>query len=735
MLKIVKKIRGIGAALLCAMTSIISAEAQEFRALWVDAWGSGFLTPSQVTTLVNHCRTYNFNAVVVQMRRRGDAFYFPQAPNGDPRTTAIASDYDALQELINQCNTGTPKIEVHCWVVSHLIWSGSTPPSQSGHVYNLHPEYLMKDSLGNTEIGEGFYLDPGHPDAARWNYNMAKDIVSRYNVTGFHWDYIRYPAQDSGYNDTAISRYNAEFGLTGKPSPSDSQFSQWRRRQVTDFLRWANADLLAIKTNLIISTAVFASRSDAYNARFQDWAAWNNEGIIDLCMPMNYTSDNTIFNSRVDDAFNNQGVRRVYVGQGGYLNTKENTVVQLKYVRNKPLYGTQLYSYRIPNSGTVNQTATFDYIKQNYQPTWKGTPSLPWKTSPTKGIVKGTITRQDTGAVVYNATVTVNTSPSRSQKSTVHGKYAHFELPTGTFTVSATASGFGTASGTVTVEAGKVKTLNLVLPVSNDVFIIDNPAATISGSWTLATSATDKYGDDYRYKAQGTGSAYLQYTPNLPSSGDYQVYEWHSVGSNRSQGTPHVIAYNGGTMTVNINQQANGGKWNLIGTFNFLSGTGGNVKITDGFTDGTQIAIADAIKFVRVPADIIIDNPSASIAGSWTLATTATDKYGSDYRYKGSGTGSAYLQYTPDITVAGNYDLYEWHSVGSNRTTDAPIVINYNGGSVTKRIDQTVNGGKWVYVGRYNFAKGTTGNIRIADNFTTGSVVIADAVKLVFVSQ
>ena len=47
---------------------------------------------------------------------------------------------------------------------------------------------------------------------------MATNIVRRYAVDGFHWDYIRYPTTDSGFNPTAIARYNAEFGLTGQPS-------------------------------------------------------------------------------------------------------------------------------------------------------------------------------------------------------------------------------------------------------------------------------------------------------------------------------------------------------------------------------------------------------------------------------------------------------------------------------------------------------------------------------------
>ena len=132
-----------------------------------------------------------------------------------------------------------------------------------------------------------------------------------------------------------------------------------------------------------------------------------------------------------------------------------------------------------------------------------------------------------------------------------------------------------------------------------------------------------------------------------------------------------------------MNQQINGGQWNLLGTFNFINGTTDNVKLTDGFADSANVAIADAIKFTPVASDIIIDNPSATVVGSWTTATSATDKFGLDYRYTSSGTGSAYLQYAPNLTTAGNYRVYEWHSAGANRTTDAPYVVTYNGGSQT----------------------------------------------------
>src|SRR6185503_652029 len=132
-------------------------QSNEFRGICVDAWGTGFLSASEVTQLVADCRAYNFNAIVVQMRRRGDTFYTPGISGNDPKTTAIASGFDALQNLITKAHDtsgGQRRLEVHCWVTTHVIWSSTTPPSQAGHVFNLHPEYLTKNSAGANWISE-----------------------------------------------------------------------------------------------------------------------------------------------------------------------------------------------------------------------------------------------------------------------------------------------------------------------------------------------------------------------------------------------------------------------------------------------------------------------------------------------------------------------------------------------------------------------------------------------------
>ncbi|MFN7138329.1 MAG: fibronectin type III domain-containing protein, partial [Limisphaerales bacterium] len=234
-----------------------------------------------------------------------------------------------------------------------------------------------------------------------------------------------------------------------------------------------------------------------------------------------------------------------------------------------------------------------------------------------------------------------------------------------------------------------------VTPPAQSDLIVDNTEATVVGSWSSATSATDKFGADYRFKGRGTGAAYLQFTPDFAVSGNYQVFAWHSAGSNRATNVPVVVTSLAGTQTYFVNQQVNGGRWNYIGTFYFQAGAGGNVKVTDGFADATagRVVMADAIRFIYLPPqqvpDIIVDTPAAIFTGAWTTATSATDKYGADYRFRSRTTnGANFATFTPTVNVSGDYQVYEWHSAGSNRAQDAPHIITHAIGTQTIPVNQ-----------------------------------------------
>jgi hypothetical protein len=129
--------------------------------------------------------------------------------------------------------------------------------------------------------------------------------------------------------------------------------------------------------------------------------------------------------------------------------------------------------------------------------------------------------------------------------------------------------------------------------------------------------------------------------------------------------------------------------------------------------------------------ELIVDNQASRPTGTWMNGKTR-GFYGGDYIWKGKGTGANYVKFVPVIPIAGEYEVYEWHVGGTNRASDAPYIISYNGGTQTILVNQQINGSKWNLLGKFNFTQGSSGEIRITDGISmAGQMVMADAVRFV----
>ena len=135
-------------------------------------------------------------------------------------------------------------------------------------------------------------------------------------------------------------------------------------------------------------------------------------------------------------------------------------------------------------------------------------------------------------------------------------------------------------------------------------------------------------------------------------------------------------------------------------------------------------------------SEVIVDNGEATYTGSWITATSSADKYGADYRYVSttSGGGNASALYYPNITVPGYYDVFVWYPQGGNRSTNTPVSVYHNGGSVITRINQETGGGGWRQVGtNLNFRSGTNGFVRVSNGTgESNQIVAADAVRFAY---
>ena len=142
--------------------------------------------------------------------------------------------------------------------------------------------------------------------------------------------------------------------------------------------------------------------------------------------------------------------------------------------------------------------------------------------------------------------------------------------------------------------------------------------------------------------------------------------------------------------------------------------------------------------------EVVLDNDSAGVtfSGAWADSTAGARWYDEDYgatadavRYRSASTSAgsetATATYTPNIQEAGFYPIYVWASAGTNRTSQL-YKVNHTGGQTQLRVDHSMVGNGWVYLGTYYFDSGSSaaaGSVVISNEGAAGKVVIADAVR------
>jgi uncharacterized lipoprotein YddW (UPF0748 family) len=438
--------------LLAAPGRAVAAEGDQFRAYWVDAFGEGIYTPAEVDELVAEAKAGNFNALVVQVGRRGDCFCNNAIM---PRTQANIAPYpyDPLQTLIDKAHA--EDIEVHAWVIATAIWNSGVAPLDPTHVYNTHgPSKTGYDNWVMTRYDGSrpgdTYLDPGHPEAADYIVSMFTSVVANYDIDGINFDRIRYPdgqlgtypgANSWGYNPVALERFEAATGRTDLPVPTDPEWSQWRRDQVTNIVRRVYLESHALNPEIVVSAATITygygpdqlsgwESTRPYNETLQDWRAWMEEGILDLNMPMNYKREFCVVGDEAPACFglpqeaqyeswnefikDHQYGRRSAIGSALYLNSITDSVTQVREALAASTAGNRIhgwvgYSYRTPDALTnagqrpgddsraeltraLTEPSEYDSVTPPVFADPASVPLLPWLEHPTVGHALGRVT-------------------------------------------------------------------------------------------------------------------------------------------------------------------------------------------------------------------------------------------------------------------------------------------------------------------------------------------------------
>ncbi|MEM7374022.1 MAG: family 10 glycosylhydrolase [Bacteroidota bacterium] len=314
---------------------------REFRAVWVATfhnidWPSKKgLDPEtqrkEFLQLVDVQQANGMNALVVQVRPAGDAFYKSELTPWSEYLTGTQGKkpepyYDPLKYMVNLSHSRN--LEFHAWfnpfrAVSHEKFSSVSDKNIS----KQHPEWIMKN-------GKQLYLNPGIPEVRDHVIEVILEVVRNYDIDGIHFDDYFYPYEDAKNPfDDSVS-----FATYGK---GQGDIRSWRRSNIDRFIERLSDSLQQIKPHLkfgVSPVGIWRNKTEdprgsntrvsytAYDVLYADVRKWLKKGWIDYVAPQLYWSMNNpkaSYHNLLPWWSNNSFGRHLYIGQAVYK-TKAN---------------------------------------------------------------------------------------------------------------------------------------------------------------------------------------------------------------------------------------------------------------------------------------------------------------------------------------------------------------------------------------------------------------------------
>lgn len=308
----------------------------------------------------------HINTVLLQTRVRGTVIYPSAIEPWDAcltGTPGLSPGYDPLAFAIEECHKRG--MELHAWLVTIPCFKVSMATKVGARsVLKTHPKLCVRHD-------DSWYLDPGQPGTAEYLAALCREITTRYDVDGIHFDYIRYPENPVRFNDVSTYR---KYGR-GRDKAS------WRRENITHCVRTMFRTIKSVKPWVKVSCSPVGKFNNlsryssygwnAFSAVYQDAQGWLREGVMDILFPMMYFRGNNFYPFVADWKENDFG-RVVAPGLGIYFLSPEEKDWPLEdirrelfFVRSQGLGGQAYFRYAFLDR---NHKGIFDFLKDTYYP-------------------------------------------------------------------------------------------------------------------------------------------------------------------------------------------------------------------------------------------------------------------------------------------------------------------------------------------------------------------------------
>lgn len=360
-----------------AAVAVQVAPSPEARGVWVVR--TGLASPQAVDTIVDRAHQAGLNALFLQVRGRGDAFYTSQLVPRSDLLVGQPKSFDPLARAMERADRYGMK--VHAWV-NALLTADFGRPLAADHVVVRHPEWLMvpravasqaldaapaalpglvhRAARGRGDV-EGYYLSPSAPGVAGHLEEVVRELVGEYRVDGLHFDFIRHPNAEYDYSRPALEAYARERraggNLLGNTVRAPGAWADYQRNVLTGLLSRLAEAARQERPGIIVSAAVYPDPDVATAEKFQTWPAWMRLGILDALCPMVYTENPTLFRDQVEAARSLIAPSQLlWTGIGAYRLSTDETVARVWDARVAGASGVIVFSHEsLLRSGAVRR--------------------------------------------------------------------------------------------------------------------------------------------------------------------------------------------------------------------------------------------------------------------------------------------------------------------------------------------------------------------------------------------
>lgn len=259
---------------------------KEMRSVWITtAWGLDWplnkygiqAQKDQYIQYLDRFKELNINTVIFQVKPMGDAFYdSPYEPWSVSITGERGKDpgYDVLQFLIEEAHKRG--MEFHAWMNPYRIATraGNSTPYPPLHT-SVKPEWVV--SHEKIQI-----YNPALPEVRQRLADIVKDLITKYNVDGIHFDDYFYPDPSSAGVMVSDAADYQEYG------GAYNSIEDFRRANVDLAIKGVHEVIVANKPEVVFAISPAASPQYNLNTLFADVAKWCREGWLDIVMPQLY---------------------------------------------------------------------------------------------------------------------------------------------------------------------------------------------------------------------------------------------------------------------------------------------------------------------------------------------------------------------------------------------------------------------------------------------------------------